>query len=181
MPKRSKFIIHTNSLSENALTIWREGWIHLRALSGDIWASFKFFITASVASLGAVIVFWREKPNDLAIPLLALVGLVVTLLARGIYYKQREYYVRMLAKQLLLEKQLGFDDLKVGTLDLSFPWGTYSPGCMYLLEKDSEKWIQEELNRKSSVRWKLMLVYDLILTLHIGIIIAAIVYMLEQP
>jgi hypothetical protein len=173
MPSTSDFTNHMNSLSGNALLVWREAQTHLRALSLDIWDGVKFFIAANAALLGGIITLFETRPASIAIPGLAVLGLTVALVALGIFSKQRLYYVQMLARTLLFDRELGFRGHKVGTLDLSFPWGTYKASTE-LLEKDSETWIQNELNRKSSVRWRLLLMYYLVLILHAIILLVAI-------
>ncbi|MBC6952526.1 hypothetical protein DWB58_31840 [candidate division KSB1 bacterium] len=175
----SDFNTWANSLPKNTLDIWREAMASLRALSGDVWNGVRFFLTVNAAVLAGIIAFARaevEKPQfvtAVSLAFLSVIGIAVTLLARGIFFRQRSYYAQMLARKVLLDKELGFRDRRVGSLDLSFPWSV-DDDSLSQLQGDPDAWIKGQLRPKSSIRRRLSQTYGGLLVVYTIVLLAAL-------
>lgn len=169
VPTSGEFREWADSIPRNVLDIWREALSNLRAMSADVWNGVRFFLTVNAAVLAGIVALYRTEhlqiPTNPAIAFLAIIGMAVTVVARGIFFRQRFYYVQMLARKILLDKELGFRDHKVGALDLSFPWSV-DDKSIELLQTKPDDWIQDQLLPKSSIRRRLLHTYDGLLIVY---------------
>lgn len=177
-PSSDDFQDWADSLSKNVLDIWREALSSLRAMSGDIWNGVRFFLTVNAALLAGIITLYQTEqpqiPANPAIAFLAIIGILVTFLARSIFFRARFYYVQMLARKILLDKELGFRDKNVGGLDLSFPWSV-DDNSLNLLQTNPTVWIQEQLRPRSSIRRRLHQTYNGLLVIYAIVFLLTIV------
>src|SRR4051812_8310244 len=97
------------NLNPGKVQIWREAMAHLRHLSDEVLRGMKFFLTIN-GFIMVLFVTFMVIHSTLVLFLLAMLGLLLTLVARYILKRNRVYYLQMLMKKTLLEKELGFYD-----------------------------------------------------------------------
>jgi len=179
----SGFVKWASRLDTNALSIWHEAMANLRQLHGDVWNGVTFFLTVNavlVAALGTLYGTWLARgPAAPHGPLwimlfLAVVGLLFTTQAILILGRHREYYLSMQLLKSLIEKELGFYDIKLGQTDLSFPSKVEARHLQRLLNHPDE-WIDERRWRLSAITARLHLVYWGVVVLHVVILLVALI------
>jgi len=173
----NKFDSWVRGLDANALNLWREAMAQIRQLHGDVWNGVRFFLTVNGIIVAAIIAIFRldrTLPMGIIIAILAIIGLFLTLIAINILGKHREYYLGMLLRKTLLEKELGYYDVHIRGVDLSFPW---SVDVQYIddMALDPNKWKKEQRFRKGTISRLLWLTYWLFVAIYIASLIAVIV------
>jgi hypothetical protein len=97
-------------LDPNALNLWREAMAQLRQLHGDVWNGVRFFLTVNGIVIAAAFGISKLQDKDVLtgvlIASLAAVGIIVTLIARTILAKHRDYYLGILIRKTLIEREL---------------------------------------------------------------------------
>jgi hypothetical protein len=159
--------------------VWHEAMAHLRHLSDDVWKSFRLFltldgfiITLSVARLW--IGLWTPD-KSLELVTLALIGAVLTLSGRYLLKRHRVYYLQMLARKSLIEKDLGFysTNLSDTTTDLAFPW-RLSPEVVSMIQQDFDGWVKRAIRSKGTIARVQFWIYDGLLAAFCGIALISI-------
>ena len=165
-------------IDSDSLSVWREAIAQLRQLHNDVWNGVRFFVTVNgiiiAAAFGISKLQGRDAITGILIVLLAVAGLLLTLTARTILTRHRKYYLQMLYRKTMIERELGLYDVRLVGSDLSFPWnveGKYIP-CM---ESDPSGWRDEQMRRKGTITRLLFLVYEGVICAHLLILIAAVI------
>ena len=178
MPDESRFRTWAGELDPNALSLWREAMAQLRQLHGDVWNGVRFFLTVNGIVVAAAFGLSKFQERDFLtgalISSLAVAGLIVTVIARRILAKHRDYYLGILLQKTLIERALGFYDQQLSGFDMSFPWKVDKQfvECFAL---DPATWLAEQKRRTGTITKLLFLVYEGVIGVHILILVATIV------
>lgn len=163
-------------IDQEALEFWKEALSQLRKLSGDFWNGIMFFLGLNGILISAMaLIFVSETPpkNVLLIIKLASIGIVLSLAALMIITRQRKYYVEMLRIKTLIEDDLGFYEIELSGIDLSFPWKVPKEK-LDSFKQDPGHWLKCQMWRKWSVAHVLFCVCLLIVIVHVSILLYAI-------
>ncbi|WP_150107355.1 hypothetical protein [Pedosphaera parvula] len=167
-------------ISPTKVAIWREYISHLRYLSDEVWKGMKLFLTINGFVLILIFVTAGES-SRLVAAVLSILGILLTLTARYILKRNRVYYLQMLMKKTLLEKELGFYDVKfAGTeVDLALPW-RLGPQAIALIQENPDKWVEVQIRGPGTiVRW-LFVIYEVLMGLYGLILVAVLVSVLSK-
>lgn len=159
-----------SGLDEKALDLWRETMQQLRQTHNDVWNGVRFFVAANAVIGAAGFALMRDAPtvkNGVAILLLAVFGALVTVAALFILRGHRDYYLGVLVRKTLLERQLGFYEVRLAGLDISLPWNVPSR-FVDDVERDAEQWMTRHRWR-GKITWLLRLIYLVIVALHAAV------------
>lgn len=153
--------------------LWHEAMAHLRYLNDELWKRFQFFLWLDVALLFAMFVINRH--SWLIVFILAIGGLLLTLVARYVLRRNRIYYLQMLLKKTLLEDGLTFYEstFENTETDLAFPWRV-APEKLPQMKERPDEWVRENIRPSGSIARWLFVVYEVFL----GIFAAAILLLL---
>jgi len=176
-----------HALDKPTVDFWRETLSNLRQLHNDIWNGVRFFLTVNGIVVAGFAALLRSPGHDyvqaVMLFLLLAVGIFLTIQARSILVRHRGYYLGMLIRKTLIEKQLGFYDFLLSEvsegprIDLSFPWQV---DHQFLSEfsKDIAKWPSEQEKRPGLIATTLFHIYDVTLGLYVvlGLGIAVLLY-----
>ncbi|MBI1923856.1 hypothetical protein HYR99_06360 [Candidatus Poribacteria bacterium] len=147
-----------------------------RELHGDVWNGVQFFLTVNAIIIAAIFTIFQldKTPFDIrrivAISLLAVVGLVLTVMALRILRGHREFYLGVLVRKSLLEKELGFYDVTLSCVDFSLPWQIL-PQDLTELIKDPIEWQRRWLWR-GKVTPFLRYTYLVVIAIYVLILVA---------
>ncbi len=103
----------------------------------------QFFLTVNAIIIAAIFtIFQLDKTAFdiravIAIGFLSLVGITLTAMALRILHGHREFYLGVLVRKSLLEKELGFYDTTIRGVDLSLPWSIASQDLAELIQDPS--------------------------------------------
>jgi hypothetical protein len=175
------------ALDKPTVDFWREALSNLRQLHNDIWNGVRFFLTVNGIVIAGFAALLRSPDHDYVqagmLLLLLATGIFLTIQARSILVRHRGYYLGMLIRKTLIEKQLGFydfllsEDLEDPRIDLSFPWQV---DHQFLSEfsRDIAKWHSEQEKRPGLITTTLFRIYDVTLGLYavLGLGVAALLY-----
>src|SRR2546430_2453377 len=152
--------LQQRQLSDRDVQIWRETMEHLRHLSGDVFKSMTLFLGMNALLLGAVIFLGLMDPNGLGGAVVCLLGIFLTLGGRFMLKRHRIYYLEMLAKKSLLEKELGFYDrtLAGSKIDLALPW-RLKPEVVAEIAQNCEAWIEKSIRLRGTMARVYFLIY----------------------
>lgn len=165
-----------DNLDKPCVDFWREALSNLRQLHNDIWNGVRFFLTVNGIVLAGFSALLRGSQHNyvhgVMLLFLPLIGFAVTMQARSILSRHRSYYLSMLIRKTLIEKQLGFYDFSLCELpdgqhiDLSFPWHV---DRKFLAEfsKDVTQWRKDQQKRPGLISTILFNIYNCVLALHI--------------
>jgi len=171
-----KFQDWARDLDDNALAIWREAMMNIRQLHGDVWNGVRFFLTLNSIVFAAMIAIFTipwDILNGAAVCVLASVGLFFCFIGMKILTGHRQYYLDMLMRKTLIENDLGFYDLKLNSIDLSFPWKV-DEEYLESMFKDLKGWKNKQMWRSGTISRYLLMSYWLFALLYIGSFIVAI-------
>lgn len=161
-------------IEKNAIDIWRESLTQLRQLHGDVWNGVRFFLTVNGVVVAGVAALMRLDSASLGITCLsvftAAIGIAVTLVALFILKRHREYYTQMLLRKTLLERALGFWDMKIQGIALAFPWWVDGKFHEEMLQ-DPTKWVRAQLFRSGTISYWLRTTYFSAIGVHVLLII----------
>lgn len=177
-----EFIFWIKNLDKNALNLWRESMMNLRQLHGDIWNGVRFFLTINGIIVAAIITILRFEytlVTNITILILSFIGLYLSYTAIYIFNRHRKYYIEMLLRKTLLDKELGFYDINLNKVNLSFPWSVEYCEIDEMI-KDPKKWIDNQIIRKRSISRKLCLVYYLFVAIYIVLIFVTAISILSK-
>jgi hypothetical protein len=104
---------------------------------------------------------------------LGCVGLLFTTQAILILSRHREYYLSMQLLKSLIEKELGFYDIRLGKTDLSLP-SKVAAEHLGRLMTHPEEWIDARRWRLSAITARLYRVYWGVVVIHLLIVALAI-------
>ncbi len=140
---------------------------HLRHLSDDVFKSVALFLGMNALMLGALIFFCVMDPNGLGGAVVCLLGVFLTLGGRFMLKRHRIYYLEMLAKKSLLEKELGFYDrtLAGSKVDLALPW-RLKPEVVAEIAQNCDPWIQKSIRPKGTMARVYFLIYETLLVIY---------------
>lgn len=175
------------ALDKPTVDFWREALSNLRQLHNDIWNGVRFFLTVNGIVIAGFAALLRSPDHDYVqagmLLLLLATGIFLTMQARSILVRHRSYYLGMLIRKTLIEKQLGFYDFLLSEdsehlrIDLSFPWQV---DHQFLSEfsKDIAKWRSEQEKRPGLITTTLFRIYDVTLGLYavLGLGVATLLY-----
>lgn len=170
-----------NSLTKNEFDLWREAVAQLRQLHGDIWNGVKFFLAVNgiiVAAIATVFKDGDESQSFAVISTLAVTGLLLTIVALGILKRHRTYYLDMLLKKSLIEKELGFYDIVIESTELSFQWNVPKEKLHQL--RVPETWKKSEMWRRSSIAFRLLAAYWFLIVIYALMLILLLVSLLKS-
>ncbi len=154
-----------SSLSAEArIQIWRESVAHLRYLNDEVWKRFQFFVWVDFALLFATISALSTRSNKtgaLVALVFAVLGILITASAHYILKRNRIYYLQMLLKKTLLEKEAGYYSFKFsGTdTDLALPW-RLTPEVAEELKSNPEEWVQKSVEPPGTIARHLFRIYQ---------------------
>jgi hypothetical protein len=160
-------------INPTKVAIWREYISQLRHLSDDVLRGMKLFLAMNGVVLVLVVVAAGNHAG-LLVFVLGVLGILLTLVARYILKRNRIYYLQMLMKKTLLEKELGFYDVKFSgaEVDLALPW-RLTPEAITTIKENPDKWVEVQVRGPGTiVRW-LFVIYEMVIGLY-GLILAAI-------
>ncbi|MDB6125917.1 MAG: hypothetical protein JWQ71_4910 [Pedosphaera sp.] len=163
------------NLNPAKVQIWREAMAHLRHLSDDVLNGMKFFLTMNGFVIILFITF-MVLHSALVLFLIAALGLSLTMVARYILKRNRVYYLQMLMKKTLLEKELGFYDVKFsGTqVDLVLPW-RLTPETVTVIKEDPEKWVTAQIRSPGTIARWLFLIYEVLMGVYVLLLISVVI------
>jgi hypothetical protein len=166
------------SLDNNTVNIWREAMNQLRRLSDDVWNSLRFFLSFNGILIGAALAIFKIQKFDsntaVVLGSLSIFGFLITLAARMILTRQRDYYNQMLLKKSLIEDELGFYQATVSGTDLSFPWKVEADD-LSAIRNAASLWIREQKRRKGSITRLLFIIYETLIAFYlIGLVVLII-------
>ena len=150
---------------------WREAMAHLRHLDQEVWVGLRTFLPANgFLCLAIVALFGFAAPGartNWLVLVLAVAGLGLTLIGRYILRRHRVYYLQMLLKKCLLERELGLYDTKLcnSTTDLAFPW-RLTPAVVEDLRREPEAWVEKSIRGPGTIARYQFLLYDALLVLY---------------
>ncbi len=153
--------------------------VQLRQLHGDIWNGVRFFLTMNgiiLASTIAVFGLGSSMMIALLVLVLAGVGLFFSWVGIKILGHHRRFYTGMLLRKTLLEKELGFYDVRLHGVDMAFPWsvdGKYVP-CLIA---DSDGWQKEQARRRGTISrllWQSYWLFPILYAGSIAVVIAGV-------
>lgn len=180
---RSPLADWLNSMPDHALDFYREALAALRQMHGDVWNGIRFFLTVNTVLFGgmtAIAKFGGRQLITAALLLaLAVVGLAVTVVARRILTKHREFYVKMLLRKTLIEDALGSYAMKLSGVDMSFPWHV-DEKHVEALKADPSKWLEEQKQRRTTVTALLFRVYEAVIAIHIVVAAIAVLWIVTH-
>ncbi len=173
-----------SNLSPDArIQLWREAIAHLRYLNDEVWRRFQLFLYVDLAIILAILIQLQSPMRffHLASIVLAAMGFALTLTARYILKRNRIYYLQMLLKKTLLEKEAGFYDLKFtdSGADLALPW-RLTPEVFPTLQKDPEQWIEQNIDAPKTIARRLFQVYECVMALFIALMMVGIFFALRH-
>jgi hypothetical protein len=166
-------------LDGNALSVWREAMAQLRQLHGDVWNGVRFFLTVNGIIVAAIFALYRIEGGTVTgviISVLAGLGLFLTAVADRILAKHRQYYLEMLLRKTLLEKELGFYESNIAGVDLSFPWKVDAKDLDEI--RDSEKWKTDQSWRPGTISRLLKVTYRVFIAFYVVALAMALVILL---
>jgi hypothetical protein len=163
------------NLDKRVIDFWRETLTNLRQLHNDIWNGVRFFLTINGIVFAGFAALLRSTNHDyvqaVMLFLLLAIGIFLTIQARAILERHRSYYLDMLIRKTLIEKQLKFYDFSLYRdeklhIDLSFPWQVDQ---RYLTEfiSDIAKWRSEQEKRPKLITTRLFRIYNVTLCIYL--------------
>ena len=168
---------------ESRLNLWREAMAQLRQLHGDVWNGVRFFLTVNgiiIAALFAVVTRYLTNKASVKTPMLigmvgivAVGGLLLTIIAVKILKKHRAYYLNMLLVKTLLEKELGFYEVNYQGIELAFPWKMDKKYINTELQRP-DKWMVDQMWQSGTISRLLWLTYWSFIVLYAVIIIGSV-------
>lgn len=173
-----KFNTWVKAMDGNALTLWREAMEQIRQLHGDVWNGVRFFLTLNGIIVAGIIAIFRFIPGfqtGLIIAVLTILGLILTIIATSILGKHRDYYLQMLLRKTLLEKELGFYSIHINGVNLSFPWSVEERYVTSEIVTDPVKWRMEQRFRSGTITRLLRLTYWIFIGIYVAIFITVLV------
>lgn len=142
----------------------------LRRLSDDVWNGLRFFLSFNGILIGAALAIFKLQPFDrntaIVLAILSVFGLLITLAARMILNRQRDYYNQMLLRKSLIEDDLGFYQTKVSDTDLSFPWKVEADDLSAIRNAPS-LWLKDQKHRKRSITRLLFIIYEALIVFYL--------------
>lgn len=175
LTERLPLRVFIQGLDKPTIDFWRETLSNLRQLHNDIWNGVRFFLTVNGIVVAGFAALLRSSANDylqaFMLLLLLIVGTFLTVQARSILLKHRGYYLGMLIRKTLIEKQLGFYDFVLSkspegqSVDLSFPWQVDRKFLPEFI-RDIEKWRSEQEQRPGLITTALFRIYNAVLGLY---------------
>jgi hypothetical protein len=85
----------------------------------------------------------------------------------------------MLLRKTLIEKELGFYDVLLSGVDLTFPWKVPKK-FVHELVQDPKKWTRDQLFRKGTVSRRLLYVYCLLVIGYVIALFLTLILMLME-
>ncbi len=154
---------------------------HLRHLSDDVFKSVALFLGMNALTLGAVIFLAVMELNGLGGAVVCLLGVFLTLGGRFMLKRHRIYYLEMLAKKSLLEKELGFYDrmLAGSKVDLALPW-RLKPEVVAEIAQNCDAWIQKSIRPKGTMARVYFLIYETLLVIYGAAFVINVLRFLER-
>ena len=174
---RQDFISWSATLKREQIDIWRESLSQLRQLHNDVWNGVRFFLTLNgilFASMGVVVKYGRSD-SRWAVAVIAVAGVALTVIARAILQNHRAYYLDMLLRKTLIERELGFREMRIEGVDLVFPWGV-PDRALALITFDVEAWRNQQYRRRGTITRKLFIVYESVIAAHITVVFYVAIY-----
>lgn len=169
-------------LGREPLDIWKESLSMLRQLNNDVWNGVRFFMTMNGILLAGLAAWSRMPHSSASTPLVAFavagLGFAVTLTARRILSKHRDYYLNMLVRKSLIEEELGFYSRRLAGVDMSFPWSIPQP-FLSEVRANPEAWVRAQRSRPGTISRLLFRAYDSVVI--IWLCIGAIALYTWQP
>lgn len=157
---------------------------HLRHLSDDVWKGLKLFLILNAFFAISIVALLNRRPlshpTAVLLAVLAAGGIFLTLTARYILKRHRIYYLQMLAKKSLLEKELGFYQTKFdgSATDLSFPW-RLSPEVVAEIQQNFEAWIEKSIRARGTMARAQFLIYEALIGLYALTLVLAMIWLLR--
>lgn len=177
MTDEAKFKKWIEKANANSVNLWREAMAQLRQLHGDVWNGVRFFLTVNGIVIAATFGIGKSQDKDVLtgvmIASLALVGLFLTIIARSILAKHRDYYLAMLVRKTLIEREFGFYDQGLTGIHMSFPWNV-DKQFLDCLASNPSHWLSEQKRRSGTITRLLFLVYEVVIGIHLLILLAAV-------
>jgi hypothetical protein len=177
MTDEAKFKTWTSGIDASTVNLWREAMAQLRQLHGDVWNGGRFFLTVNgiviAATFGIAKIQDKDALTGVMIASLAVVGLIVMFIARSILAKHRDYYLAMLLRKTLIEREFGFYDQDLAGIHMSFPWNV-DKQFLDCLASNPSQWLSEQKRRRGTITRLLFLVYEGVIGIHVLILLAAV-------
>lgn len=165
------------NLSPASIQLWREAITHLREMNREVWRGFWCFLAASgMILLITSALLCLDQSGSIALAMLAA-GLGVAFLGAYVLKRNRVYYLQMLLKKSLLEKEFGFYEVRFSgsKTDLAFPWRV-APEVLAQMKEAPEKWINAQIMGTGTIARRLFLAYYLLMGLYIPAIVYALMW-----
>jgi hypothetical protein len=169
--------------ADSKLNLWREAMSQLRQLHGDVWNGVRFFLTVNgiiIAALFAVVTCYLTSEASVKVYMLmgtvgivAVGGLLLTIIAVKILKKHRTYYLNMLLVKTLLEKELGFYEINYQGIELAFPWKIDKEFNDIELQRP-DRWLIRQMWRSGTISRLLWLTYWSFIVLYAAMIIGSV-------
>ncbi|ODS36626.1 hypothetical protein BEH94_11590 [Candidatus Altiarchaeales archaeon WOR_SM1_SCG] len=166
----------TNNLGEkinqNLFDLWREAMTQLRQLHNDVWNGVRFFLTLNSILIAAIFGLYNlngDIHKDFFIFIIACIGLLLTIIAINILEKHRNYYLDMLLRKTLLERELGLYSSKISGIDLSFSWNIPEEFIDQIV-KNPDEWKNEQRWRCKTISWLLRISYWIFIIIYVCLI-----------
>lgn len=165
------------NLNPEELTLWSELMAQFRQVHSDTWNGVRFFLAINVVILASIftIISGSLTPKlSLIVALLALIGLGGTVTALRIFSRHRKYYISILLRKTLIEKEMGFYDTCLSETDLSFPWKVDREYVESLCE-NPKKWLSDQKWRKGTISRMLKGTYQFVGFIYVIILIVIVI------
>ena len=154
---------------------WRDAITLLLELNREVWRGFAFFLGANGFIVALVLLFGGQSNSAWFVISFLLFGLGRTLVGRYVLRRNRVYYLQMLLKKSLLEKELGFYEVRFsGTeTDLAFPWRV-TPEVVAQMKEAPEAWIAEQVRGPGTIARWLFIIDEVILGVYVLVLALAL-------
>jgi hypothetical protein len=163
------------------LDVWGQTLAHVRDSYNAVWSTIRLFFTVEglvVTVMGLVGRQAEYVQDGLAVGAMALIGLSITGVGLCLLHMQWATYTGALLRKTLIEKELGFYDVRVGGIDLSLPWKVEArDGTLEGLLRDPQVWYHRH-ERRNVQLLLLTLLYLIVMVVYVtalGLVIAGFV------
>jgi hypothetical protein len=169
MTDKNDFKIWTKQLDPNALSLWQEALAQLRWMHSSLWKGVTFFLTMNGILLAGIFglasLQHKECLTGVMIVSLAIAGMLVTWVAHAVLTSHRKFYLSILLRKTLIERELGFYDQLSAGVDMSLP-PSVREDFLDELASRPDTWRSEQQRAHGTITKRLFLVHEGLFCIH---------------